>query len=153
MTDLFSKTRPTNEPITRQELSSLSDSGSDLDSDLGLHTRSAVDGHPEQVEKHKFVGRSSERRAILDAPYRSNIEPPIEVRRSLDLLGLDRTNFTADDVHRAWRKHMSSPQVHPDLGGEAENAILLNAAKDSLVKWLDSFAPKLGKHFSHLANK
>jgi hypothetical protein len=113
--------------------------------------RSANRGQHEQVEKHKFVGRSREREDILKtmSPRRS-IEPPAEVLRWSEVLGLDASNLTAEDIHRAWRKAISSPDVHPDLGGEVETAILLNTAKDSLTKWLDSFAPKLGKQFLNI---
>jgi hypothetical protein len=99
------------------------------------------------VEKHKFVGRSREREDILKSRS-SRIEPPADVRRWSQALGLYAHDFTAEDVHKAWRAQISSPSVHPDLGGELEQAILLNTAKDSLVKWLESFAPKLGKQFS-----
>lgn len=108
-------------------------------------------GHHEHVEKHKFVGRSREREVILKSmSRRPPVEPPAEVLRYSEILGLDATTFTAEDIHRAWRKAISSPDVHPDLGGKVETAILINTAKDSLTKWLDSFAPKLGKQFSHL---
>ena len=104
--------------------------------------------HHEQVEKHKFVGRSREREDILKSMSpRANIEPTADVIRWTEILGIDSSTFTAEDVHRAWRRQISSPEVHPDLGGELEAAILLNIAKDSLTKWLDSFAPKLGKQF------
>jgi len=129
----------------------------------------------EQVVKHKFVGRSRERERILKnaAPRPDNqlppssdnhstttkgpstkgpgIEAPADVRRWTAILGLDHADFTQEQVYKAWRKQMASPAVHPDLGGEVETAILLNTAKDSLIKWLDSFAPKLGKQFSHLS--
>ena len=105
----------------------------------------------ESVMKHKFVGRSREREEILKThSSRPPVEPPAEVLKWTEVLGLDSNTFTAADVHRAWRKQISSPDVHPDLGGELETAILLNTAKDSLTKWLDSFAPKLGKQFLHL---
>jgi hypothetical protein len=112
---------------------------------------SANRGQHKQVEKHKFVGRSREREDILKtmSPRRS-IEPPAEVLRWSEVLGLDASNLTAEDIQRAWRKAISSPEVHPDLGGEVETAILLNTAKDFLTKWLDSFAPKLGKQFLNI---
>lgn len=113
-----------------------------------------IDEHKEHehIEKHKFVGRSREREQILKATApRKGIEPPADVRRWTEVLGLDCDNFTSEEVYKSWRKQMASPSVHPDLGGEVEVAIELNTAKDSLIKWLDSFAPKLGKQFSHLA--
>ena len=99
----------------------------------------------EATDQHKFVGRNREREEILKrtAP---NIELPADVRRWSEVLGL-YADFTAEDVRRAWRAQISSPSVHPDIGGEVEQAILLNTAKDSLVKWLESFQPKLGKQF------
>ena len=103
----------------------------------------------DSVEKNKFVGRSREREEILK-PRVSRIEPPADVRRWSETLGLYDLDFTAEDVHKAWRAQISSPAVHPDLGGELEQAILLNTAKDSLVKWLDSLAPKLGKQFLNM---
>jgi hypothetical protein len=50
-------------------------------------------------------------------------------------------------VKEAWKRQIASPGVHPDLGGETESAIYLNTAKDTLVRWLDQQAPKLGKKF------
>ncbi|HEY9757554.1 MAG TPA: hypothetical protein V6C97_20465 [Oculatellaceae cyanobacterium] len=98
------------------------------------------------VEKHKFVGRAREHQPSLrrQACY---IEPPADIRRWVEVLGLDCSNLTADEVQKAWRAQISTPAVHPDLGGEVETAILLNTAKDSLLKWLDTLAPKLGKQF------
>jgi hypothetical protein len=98
------------------------------------------------VEKHKFVGGSRDHQP---APRRQTcyIKPPADILRWTEVLGLNHSNFTADDVQKAWRTQISSPAVHPDLGGEVEAAILINTAKDTLLKWLDSLAPKLGKQF------
>ena len=122
--------------------------GDNLESAVPAGASAAMD----YKERHKFVGRSRQREDILNQTgNRLKIKPPPELRKWTGVLGLQGADFTPEDVHRAWRKQISSPQVHPDLGGEVESAILLNTAKDSLIKWLESFAPKLGKQFSHLA--
>jgi hypothetical protein len=135
----------TTEALTRNSRTSAADT------EIGMESGpSGKQAHRDHVEKHKFVGRSREREDILKTMSpRAIVEPPAEVLRWSEVLGLDASTLTAEDIHRAWRKAISSPDVHPDLGGEVETAILLNTAKDSLTKWLDTFTPKLGKKFLH----
>jgi hypothetical protein len=42
--------------------------------------------------------------------------------------------------------------VHPDLGGEQEIAIMVNTARDILVKWLEGQQPNLAKRFQHMVS-
>ena len=53
--------------------------------------------------------------------------------------------LTRASVFEAWKKEMSKPGVHPDTGGDTEMAIYLNTAKDTLIRYVDDLAPKLGK--------
>jgi hypothetical protein len=145
----FDQSRPVSDLLSREEIAdNLTEPGCSVSGQVG-DASAASHGHHEQVQKHKFVGRSRERTEILKTMAPRNIEPPAEVLRWSEVLGLDASTLTAEDIHRAWRKAISSPDAHPDLGGQVETAILLNIAKDSLTKWLDSFAPKLGKQFLH----
>jgi hypothetical protein len=146
---------PFNQAAAGDELSTTDEQAQDsatsaAETKIGIESARAGSQAHEHVEKHKFVGRSREREDILKtmAP-RLHSEPPGEVLRWSEVLGLDASALTAEDIHRAWRKAISSPEVHPDLGGAVETAILLNTAKDSLTKWLDTFTPKLGKQFLH----
>jgi hypothetical protein len=145
----FDQTRSVSDSLSTDELAENLTAPDGLTGSQDGVASSARHEHHEQVQKHKFVGRSREREDILKTMAPRNIAPPAEVLRWSEVLGLDASTLTAEDIHRAWRKAISSPDAHPDLGGEVETAILLNTAKDSLTKWLDSFAPKLGKQFLH----
>jgi hypothetical protein len=76
---------------------------------------------------------------------------PQEVRRSCQILGLDLSDITAPSVHQAWKTAMAK-DVHPDLGGEQEIAIMVNTARDVLVKWLEGQQPNLAKRFQHMVS-
>jgi hypothetical protein len=72
---------------------------------------------------------------------------PQEIRRSCLLLGMKAEELTKANVLEAWKKEMAKPGVHPDTGGDTEMAIYLNTAKDTLLRWIEDQAPKLGKKF------
>lgn len=72
---------------------------------------------------------------------------PPEIRKACLILGVRPEEMTAETVQNAWKGQIASPGVHPDLGGDTESAIFLNTAKDTLLRWLEQQAPKLGKKF------
>jgi hypothetical protein len=76
---------------------------------------------------------------------------PPEIRRHCLILGVGIDEVTSPNaksvVMQAWKNQIASPGVHPDLGGDTEAAVLLNTAKDQLVRWIEQQAPKLGKKF------
>ena len=78
------------------------------------------------------------------APFVIKTIPP-EIRKACLILGVRQEDLTTAMVVEAWKKQIVD--VHPDKGGDTETAIILNTAKDSLVHWIDSQAPKLGKKF------
>ena len=93
----------------------------------------------------KFVG-TNKNTSSDPLPTASRVFPP-EIRKACKLLGLNPEEMTRASVSEAWKKEMAKPGVHPDTGGDTEMAIYLNTAKDSLIRWLDDQAPKLGKKF------
>ncbi|HEY9784983.1 MAG TPA: hypothetical protein V6D17_06230, partial [Candidatus Obscuribacterales bacterium] len=72
---------------------------------------------------------------------------PPEIRKACLILGVRPEEMTSQSVYDAWKKQIASPGVHPDLGGDHESAIYLNTAKDTLLRWLETSGPKLGKKF------
>jgi hypothetical protein len=99
--------------------------------------------------RNKFVGGA---KPAQDPPVVSNFvvkSIPPEIRKACMILGLKPEEATQRSVIDAWKKQIASPGVHPDLGGDTEAAVFLNTAKDTLVRWLDAQAPKLGKKFGH----
>jgi hypothetical protein len=63
------------------------------------------------------------------------------------MLGVRPDELTIKIVIDAWKAQITAPGVHPDQGGDTETAVYLNLAKDSLVKYIEAQAPKLGKKF------
>ncbi len=103
---------------------------------------------PDQpLEKNKFVGQNRISQTNLQPVPKPQTTLPPELRKAAKILGLEPSEITIEAVHKAWREQIKSANVHPDLGGEPELAILLNTAKDSLIKWFESRSPKLGKQF------
>lgn len=93
----------------------------------------------------KFVGTN--KTASSDpVPKVSRVFSP-EVRKACRLLGLNPEELSRAVVTEAWKNQMAKPGVHPDTGGDTEMAIYLNTAKDTLMRWIDDQAPKLGKKF------
>ena len=92
----------------------------------------------------KFVGTN--RSTAEAAPAVPRTHPP-EIRKACRLLGLnlEEMTLTRATVFEAWKKEMAKPGVHPDTGGDTEMAIYLNTAKDTLIRYVDDLAPKLGK--------
>lgn len=98
--------------------------------------------------RNKFVGAA--KAGQTPEPPVSNFvvkSIPPEIRKACMILGLKPEEATQRAVIEAWKKQIASPGVHPDLGGDTEAAVFLNTAKDTLVRWLDAQAPKLGKKF------
>ncbi|MBS1992188.1 MAG: hypothetical protein JSS83_16815 [Cyanobacteria bacterium SZAS LIN-3] len=72
---------------------------------------------------------------------------PPEIRKACMILGVRPEELTVKEVHEKWKAQIAAPGAHPDQGGDTESAIYLNTAKDTLVKWINDQAPKLGKKF------
>ncbi len=70
---------------------------------------------------------------------------PPDIRKACLVLGLRPEEITMETVHKAWKTEMT--REHPDKGGDNEIAVYLNTAKDTLYRWLEAQAPKLGKKF------
>ncbi|PWT97493.1 MAG: hypothetical protein C5B53_07975, partial [Candidatus Melainabacteria bacterium] len=96
--------------------------------------------------RSKFVGAAK----AHEPPKPSTFVPravPAEIRKACLLLGVRPEEITKEIIIDAWKRQIASPGVHPDLGGDTESAIFLNTAKDTLIRWLEDQAPKLGKRF------
>lgn len=74
----------------------------------------------------------------------SGVKIPANLRRVCQILGLSMNSpITAADVNKAWKKQMLSGSAHPDLGGNTDEAVLLNQAKEELIRFLEDRQPKL----------
>jgi hypothetical protein len=99
--------------------------------------------------RSKFIG-GSKGGAAANEPRKPSFvvkQIPPEIRKASHILGLRPEELTQVQVISAWKTLIASPGVHPDLGGDNDSAVFLNIAKDTLVRWLDKQAPKLGKKF------
>lgn len=92
------------------------------------------------------MSRQIEKPVTKPAPVRL----PGEVRKSLQILGLSPDDFDVAQVKQAWKQAITDPGVHPDLGGQQEVAILLNNARDTVLRWLSEQEPKLLKKFERV---
>lgn len=100
------------------------------------------------ILRRKFVGRNRE--PVPTEELRRPPMLPAEIRRAAQVLGLDPAeDLSSESIYRGWRREISSTNAHPDLGGETEIAILLNTAKDELLQFVETRAPKLGKQFPY----
>ena len=72
---------------------------------------------------------------------------PADIRKHCMMLGVRADELTIKVVIEAWKAQITAPGVHPDQGGDTETAVYLNLAKDSLIKYIEAQAPKLGKKF------
>ncbi|CAN5393335.1 hypothetical protein BH10CYA1_BH10CYA1_47610 [soil metagenome] len=89
-----------------------------------------------------------------DEPVKTVKAPlPTEIRKAAQILGVPFDDLTPSTVHKAWRSQMSLQTVHPDLGGEAESAVLVNRAKAQLDAWFEERSPKLGKKLNKPGDK
>lgn len=75
--------------------------------------------------------------------------PPVpnDIRKHCMILGVRPEDLTVKVVLEAWKAQYAVPGVHPDQGGDTETAVYLNLAKDTLIKYIETQAPKLGKKF------
>ncbi len=100
-----------------------------------------------EIEQSKTSFVSSHGSDRLSADERG-IRAPSSLRRACQMLGLSmEESLTVSGINRAWKKQMLSNGAHPDLGGNTDEAILLNKAKEELIAFLDERAPKLGARF------
>jgi hypothetical protein len=98
------------------------------------------------ANRSKFVGAAKTHEPPKEKSFVPKTVPP-EIRKACLLLGVRPEEITKEMVIEAWKRQIASPGVHPDLGGDTESAIYLNTAKDTLIRWLEEQAPKLGKRF------
>jgi len=78
---------------------------------------------------------------------------PPDIRKHCMILGVRPEELTTKIIIEAWKAQIAAPGVHPDQGGDTETAVYLNLAKDTLVKWVENQAPKLGKKFGQQGHK
>lgn len=95
----------------------------------------------------RFVGTSRAGEAATPAEDRG-VRIPASLRRAAQILGIDmETSLSVAEINKAWKKQMLSQGAHPDLGGNTDEAVLLNKAKEQLMNYLQERAPKLGSKF------
>ncbi|MBY0356742.1 MAG: hypothetical protein K2W82_01970 [Candidatus Obscuribacterales bacterium] len=154
--EFFAEFDHTNEDL-RKENQSKSFSEDEL-RDLWKYSFVRSSEEPAEVPKepeaaktaHKFVGTKH-----AQEPNVANIprSVPHDIRRSCKLLGIKPEEMSKQAVFDAWKREMAKPGVHPDTGGDTEIAMYLNTAKDTLVRYLEAQAPKLGKVFGTGGNR
>jgi hypothetical protein len=90
----------------------------------------------------KLVGKKSDtlrKKAVTNFPQ--------NIRKACKIVGLPPDQeLTVDAINRAWKSQMLQSSAHPDLGGNAEEAIILNQAKEALLEFVESLKPKLGSN-------
>lgn len=109
------------------------------------------DANSDKLTLKKFVGGKHTGQETNPANMPRMVSP--DVRRACKLLGLRPEELSRQAVLDAWKREFSKPGVHPDTGGDTEMAMYLNNAKDTLVRYLDAQAPKLGKVFGAKAGE
>jgi hypothetical protein len=112
----------------------------------GLEQTGEAESTKKASNRSKFVGAAK----AHEPPKTTSFVPravPAEIRKACLLLGVRPEDITKEIIIDAWKRQIASPGVHPDLGGDTESAIFLNTAKDTLIRWLEDQAPKLGKRF------
>jgi hypothetical protein len=105
-----------------------------------------------QPKLHKFVGG---KHVGDEKPHATANMPRVvspDIRRACLLLGVKPEELSKQTVLDAWKREFAKPGVHPDTGGDTEMAMYLNNAKDTLIRYLDAQAPKLGKVFGSKSN-
>lgn len=98
------------------------------------------------ADDRKFVGgkKAEQNEKGVD----NGTRVPAALRRACQILGLSMdAGITAADINKAWKKQMLLQSAHPDLGGNTDEAVLLNQAKEQLMNFLEERAPKLGTKF------
>ena len=102
----------------------------------------------------KFVQGRKPRQAVSSRTLIAQGGPslksiPPRIRKACQILGLSpEIGITADDVNKAWKKQMLESAAHPDLGGNTDEAVILNNAKLALMEHLESKGPNLSKRFN-----
>ncbi len=129
------------EPISQDELQSL------LNKRFGkLDPQAKPEDTTRKAAGTKFVGGSRQAQEPPPQGFVMRTVPP-DIRKACLVLGLRPEELTFERVHAAWKKEITNPGSHPDIGGDTEIAVYLNTAKDQLYNWLEMQAPKLGKKF------
>lgn len=116
--------------------------------EINLGGAADAEGGPKSA-LHKFVGgkHATQQGQEPVTPGQHPRTVPPDIRKACMLLGIKPEDLSRPHVFDAWKREMSKPGVHPDTGGDTEMAMYLNNAKDTLVRYLDAQAPKLGKVF------
>jgi hypothetical protein len=100
---------------------------------------------PEKPASHGPLGSklAAQTGSIKPDPDDKTKVLPHNVRRACRILGLPTDErFAADQVQRAWKKQMLQQGAHPDLGGNTDEAVLLNQAKTELLEYLEFVTPR-----------
>ncbi|HEY9713961.1 MAG TPA: hypothetical protein V6C72_10855 [Chroococcales cyanobacterium] len=99
------------------------------------------------VKTQRQKAATTQNRLEAAVPSLKNITP--QIRKACQVLGLTpRVGITADDVNKAWKNQMLNTSAHPDLGGNTDEAVILNNAKQMLMSHLEAASPNLGKRFA-----
>ncbi|MBY0548580.1 MAG: hypothetical protein K2W95_15020 [Candidatus Obscuribacterales bacterium] len=94
----------------------------------------------------RFVGGAKSEPST--ATDERGVRIPASLRRPCQILGLNLEEpLSVSNINKAWKKQMLSQGAHPDLGGNTDEAVLLNKAKEQLMAYLEERAPKLGSKF------
>jgi hypothetical protein len=120
--------------------------------DLLKHRFKQEEAQPEKKEDEgarkvagtRFVGGHKAPQEPPAPGQTVRVVPP-DIRKACLVLGLRPEEITLEKVHKAWKLEMT--REHPDIGGDTEIAVYLNGAKETLSRWLEAQAPKLGKKF------
>jgi len=104
---------------------------------------------PEDEESElgkKFAGKKAKEPQAGEHPTKKpgRVSVPAAHRKACQILGLPpEEGISVAEVNRAWKKQMLNTSAHPDLGGNTDEAVLLNRAKEELMNYLESLQPKL----------
>jgi hypothetical protein len=94
----------------------------------------------------------SSRSTVRPIDEARGLRPPSSLRRACQILGISMEDYlTVASINRAWKKQMLSNGAHPDLGGNTDEAVLLNKAKEELTAYLEERTPKLAAKFKRPA--
>jgi hypothetical protein len=101
---------------------------------------------PAEPVERKFVGGM---RGPQEAPAADDgVRIPANLRHACQILGIPMdARINPAVINQAWKKQMLAANAHPDLGGNTEEAVLLNNAKIEMMSFLESRKPKLGAKF------
>lgn len=107
-----------------------------------------VGGKTPAAAPNNAIGEATSQMPPISTVPSPRVAPvPADIRKHCMILGVRPEELTSKIIIEAWKAQIAAPGVHPDQGGDTETAVYLNLAKDTLIKWVEAQAPKLGKKF------